>query len=146
MQEPGAPLRHIRVVGALIRRGDRVLLTRRPEGRAQALRWEFPGGKVHAGETDAEALARELDEELGVTARVGTLYLEIDHVYPDFRIHLAIYACEIQAQEPRCLEVAEIAWVPPETLLEYDLTPPDVPVAERLRLEAVGSRLSSSAR
>jgi 8-oxo-dGTP diphosphatase len=136
MMEKSGGLRHVRVVGALVRREARILLTRRPPGRSQAGRWEFPGGKVHAGETDEQALARELEEELGVTARVGEAYLTVEHAYPDLRISLAIYVCELEGQEPRCIDVAEIAWVPPEALLNYDLTPADVPVAERLRLEA----------
>lgn len=142
MAEKSSPAESIRVVGALVRRGGRILLTRRPPGRSHAGSWEFPGGKVHPGESDAAALVRELREELGIDAAVTRHYATISHDYGHFHITLVILECEIDAQEPACLEVAEIAWAPPEALLDYTLTPADVPVAEQLIREAALLRSS----
>jgi len=130
-------VRPLRVVGALVRRDGRVLLARRTPGRSHAGLWEFPGGKVHADETDEQALARELEEELGVKATVGACYATVEHHAPPLAITLLVYSCDIGGQLPLCLDVAELVWVEPSAVIEYDLTPADVPVAERLLQDAL---------
>jgi len=122
----------LQVVGALLVRKERILLTRRLPGGARGGLWEFPGGKVGPGETPREALARELLEELGLDARVDGLFQRLAYAYPDLSISLAVYRCEIGEQQPRRLQVAELAWVLPSKLLDYPLSPADVPIASRL--------------
>ena len=88
MAQRGRP-RNLRVVAALIRDRGQVLLTQRRPGRHLGLSWEFPGGKVEAGEDDEQALRRELREELGVEVRIGTLCFETRHNYGSREMHLS---------------------------------------------------------
>ena len=81
-------LRRVRVVAALIRRGGAVLVQQRHEREARALLWEFPGGKVEPGETDAQALARECREELAVELAVECLAASTVHAYADLEVEL----------------------------------------------------------
>ena len=129
----------LRVVGALMFRDGAVLLTRRPAQKTRGGLWEFPGGKVEKKETDVGALGRELREELGVDARVGSRFDRVLHEYGDLSVDLVIYRCDIGVQNPKCLEVTEFAWVRPERLFGYDLTPADLPIAARIVREMVGS-------
>lgn len=111
----------LRVVAAVVRRGDAILVTRRPDRPGKPGQWEFPGGKVEAGEAEAEALRRELREELGCDADVRGLLLRHVHRYPELEVELAFYACGLAAgSEPAPLGVAEIAWARIGTLSAYD--------------------------
>ena len=124
------------VVAALIRRGGRILMSRRRADQPMPLLWEFPGGKVEPGEAPAAALAREVREELGCAVTVGRIRDVIFHAYDDFDLYLLIYPCEITAGTPRAVEVAEIAWLEPAQLPSLDLLPADVPLAKELALES----------
>ena len=93
----------VEVVAALIWRGDRFLACQRPAHKARGLLWEFVGGKVEPGETKEEALVRECREELGVTVRVGEVFTELTHVYPDLTVHLTLFHAAIPEGEPRKL-------------------------------------------
>jgi 8-oxo-dGTP diphosphatase len=119
-------VRRIRVVAAVIRRGDALLVTRRPDRPGHPGQWEFPGGKVEAGEAEADALGRELREELGCEAEVGRLLLRHAHRYPDLEVELAFYACALApGVEPEPLGVAEVAWAREGTLSGYDFLEAD---------------------
>ena len=85
----------IAVVAAVIERDDAFLLTLRPEGTHLAGHWEFPGGKVHDSETHAEALRREIFEELDAVAIVGELVHTVTHAYPEKIVELFFYRCEL---------------------------------------------------
>lgn len=129
-------MRAIRVVAAVVRRGDTILVTRRPDRPGRPGQWEFPGGKVEAGEGDEAALAREIEEELGCGIAVGALLLRHHHRYPDLDVELAFYACALApGAVPAALGVAEIAWAKLGTLARYDFLEADrviVPEIERL--------------
>jgi 8-oxo-dGTP diphosphatase len=103
----------IRVVAGAILRDGHVLSARRPLGTQSMIAglWELPGGKVDPGETDAQALARELFEELGVHTRVGDFIAEKAVEQPARIIHLHAYRCELLAGEPKALEHAELRWL-----------------------------------
>ncbi len=117
----------------MVRRGDAILVTRRPDRPGQPGQWEFPGGKVEAGEPEEAALARELREELGCEAAVGALLLRHRHSYPDLDVELAFYACALgPAAEPAPLGVAEIAWARVGTLAAYDFLEADRAVLAEL--------------
>jgi 8-oxo-dGTP diphosphatase len=119
-------VRRIRVVAAVVRRGDELLVTRRPDRPGHPGQWEFPGGKVEPGEGEEAALARELREELGCAATVGPLLLRHEHRYPDLEVELAFYACALApGAEPAPLGVAEIAWARVGTLASYDFLEAD---------------------
>jgi 8-oxo-dGTP diphosphatase len=127
------------VVAGLIGRGDGLLLiSQRREDQAMPLFWEFPGGKVEAGESPREALARELDEELGVSVEVGAIWEVLHHAYPEFDLLLLVYRCALGAgQEPRCREVKRLAWVGPKQLGSYDFLPADRTLLARLAGEGL---------
>ena len=128
----------IRVVAAVVRRGDAILVTRRPDRPGSPGQWEFPGGKVEPGEGEPEALRRELREELGCDAEVGALLLRHAHAYPDLSVELAFYACTLApGAEPAAIGVAELAWARRGTLASYDFLEADeaiLPEIERLVL------------
>ena len=103
------------VVAAVIERDDAFLLTLRPDGTHLAGQWEFPGGKVHPGETHAEALRRELFEELDIAGQVGELVHTITHRYPEKTVELFFYRCGF-AGEPKPMMGQEMRWVAREEL------------------------------
>jgi mutator protein MutT len=114
----------IQVAAAVIRRGESVLLCQRPRAKRHGGLWEFPGGKLHAGESMAEALRRELREELGVeVTAAGESPLHVGHdPGSPFEIHFT--AVEI-AGEPVALEHEQVAWVPVAACHAYALAPSD---------------------
>lgn len=121
------------VTAAVILDGaGRVLLARRGPSGARAGEWEFPGGKVEAGESPEEALCRELREELDVAAEVGPLFTTVDHDYPDRRIRLLAYRCRLLAGEPRPIACAEVRWVNRAELAGHPVSLADRPIADRL--------------
>jgi len=103
-------MRHIVVSAAVIERGDAFLLTRRANDAHLGGRWEFPGGKVEAGETLAETLVREMREELGCGVEVGPLLLATRHAYPDVHVELHFFSASLVG-EPRPQLGQEMRWV-----------------------------------
>jgi mutator protein MutT len=120
------------VVAAVIRREGRILLTRRPPGSHLAGLWEFPGGKREPGESLAEALARELTEELHVTAAVGEQLYQGRYHYPDRTVELHFFACRLVAGEPAPVGCDALAWVAPEAMAAYPMPPADAEFAASL--------------
>jgi 8-oxo-dGTP diphosphatase len=121
-----ADQRRLRVVAAVVRRGEALLLTRRLDRPGQRGQWEFPGGKVEPGEGEAEALRREIAEELGCALEVGALLLRHRHAYPELEVELAFYAGRLaEGDLPRPLGVAEIAWAEEGALGGYDFLEAD---------------------
>ena len=98
------------VVAAIIEQDDRFLLTLRVPGSHLEGHWEFPGGKCHPTETHAEALRRELFEELDIVAAVGERVFSVTHPYPDRAVELHFYRCEYQG-EPKPMLGQQMAWV-----------------------------------
>jgi 8-oxo-dGTP diphosphatase len=98
------------VVAAVIERDDAFLLTLRPAGTHLAGHWEFPGGKVHHSETHAEALRRELFEELDIVATVGELVHTVTHAYPEKTVELHFYQCRFVG-EPEPMMGQGMRWV-----------------------------------
>ena len=114
------------VVGAVIRDGDRVLLARRPEGKAQAGLWEFPGGKIEPGETPEEALARECREELALEIENPTILRSVLHRYPEKTIRLILVACSVRpGSVPVPQEGQSVDWFHPSELERLPLCPAD---------------------
>tara|TARA_Y100001968_G_scaffold333001_1_gene393527 strand:+ start:2211 stop:2666 length:456 start_codon:yes stop_codon:yes gene_type:complete len=124
----------LRVVGALIEREGKVLVTQRPvDSRTWPAAWEFPGGKVEPGETDREALARELREELGINVVVGALFAEVlNHNDGGKALDLRIYCCSLGEQQPQQLEVAAIRWERPQDLNKESFPSADRPIIGKL--------------
>ncbi|MCA3265734.1 MAG: (deoxy)nucleoside triphosphate pyrophosphohydrolase [Azospirillum sp.] len=131
-----APARVVTVVAAaLIDADGRVLLARRPPGKAMAGLWEFPGGKLHPDETPEAALTRELAEELGIDLRPACLapLTFASHRYPDFHLLMPLYAARNWKGTPAPREGQELAWVRVEKLADYPMPPADVPLVAMLR-------------
>ncbi len=116
----------ISVVAAVIRDpAGRVLLTRRPDHKHMGGLWEFPGGKIRAGEDPRAALARELREELGVEAAIGEPLTSAVHEEPRLRILLLFFAARLLAGEPVGREGQEVRWVHVSELSDYPTPPAD---------------------
>lgn len=124
------------VAGLIVGDDGRILIAQRRADQALGGKWEFPGGKVEPGEAPVAALARELHEELGVTAAVGRIWEVLFHAYPDFDLVMLVYVCRINGA-PRAVEVADLAWVAPRDLAGWDILPADRPLVERLGAEGV---------
>ncbi|HUB11097.1 MAG TPA: bifunctional GNAT family N-acetyltransferase/(deoxy)nucleoside triphosphate pyrophosphohydrolase [Acetobacteraceae bacterium] len=120
---------------ALIDVDGRVLLARRPEGKVMAGLWEFPGGKLHAGETPETALIRELKEELGIDVSVACLapFAFASHAYERFHLLMPLYLCRRWKGIPMPRENQTLKWVRPEHLPDYDVPPADKPLISMLR-------------
>jgi 8-oxo-dGTP diphosphatase len=120
------------VVAALIERQGRVLLSQRREDQSFPLLWEFPGGKVEAGETPVEALVREIHEELNCTIRVGDIEDLVFFAYPDFDLVMPVYRARIVRGRPRPAQVRALAWIDMAALARTAMPPADLPLASRL--------------
>ena len=116
--------KRIRVVGAAIVDSGRILVAQRPHSDKayKSLKWEFPGGKIEAGETEAEAIRREIREELDCDIEVDALLPELEHEYPDFILLMTICICHLNplSRRPRCLEHNAIRWLFPADLHTLD--------------------------
>jgi 8-oxo-dGTP diphosphatase len=125
--------RTIRVVAALLQRDDgKVLITQRRPQAFMPLKWEFPGGKVEPGESDQQALARELKEELDIQVQVGEHFMGLKHEYPDFEVDFQVYACSIISGDLRKLAVNDYRWVAVSDLETFEFPPADQPTVEQL--------------
>lgn len=122
----------IEVVAALIRNNGKFMICQRPENKSRPLLWEFPGGKVEAGETKEEALVRECKEELDIELAVGEIFAESTFVYPDISVHLTLLEARIVSGEPKLLEHRDIRWITPEEAHLFEFSPADVPFVEKL--------------
>jgi 8-oxo-dGTP diphosphatase len=112
-----------------------VLLAKRPRGRPLEGLWEFPGGKVEAGETPEAALVRELDEELGITVAEKCLapLTFASHSYEAFHLLMPLYACRKWDGEVAAKQGQELAWVRANRLADYAMPPADEPLKAMLR-------------
>jgi 8-oxo-dGTP diphosphatase len=119
---------------ALIDVDGRVLIAQRPEGKAMAGLWEFPGGKVENGERPEQTLIRELDEELGITVAEPCLapLTFASHAYPDFHLLMPLYVCRRWEGTVTAREHTSLAWVRPNRLRDYPMPPADAPLIPHL--------------
>ncbi|WP_113447381.1 8-oxo-dGTP diphosphatase MutT [Rhizobium cremeum] len=115
---------------ALIDADGRILLAQRPEGKSLAGLWEFPGGKVEAGETPEETLIRELEEEIGVTTKAPCLapLTFASHTYETFHLLMPLYVCRRYEGIARGREGQAVKWVRPQALRDYPMPPADEPL------------------
>lgn len=120
---------------ALIDPDGRVLLAQRPPGKSMEGLWEFPGGKVEAGETPEIALIRELEEELGINTWESCLapLTFASHSYADFHLLMPLFACRKWEGTPVSRENQTLKWVRPIDLRNYPMPPADVPLIPILR-------------
>lgn len=124
----------IEVVAAVIRKDGKILITQRLRDVHLAGLWEFPGGKVEGGESLEAALEREIREELGVRIVVGDEFYMVEHDYPGKSVRLHFFNCEIREGQPTAVGVADMRWVVPGELLNFEFPPADAELIEKLRL------------
>ena len=115
----------IDVVAGFLRRGDTFLLCQRPPYMNGGGQWEFPGGKLEPGETVAQALERELMEELRIQVRAFGQLAETRYAYPKFTIHLMLLEAELERGEPELVEHTALRWVTAEQAKTLELCPAD---------------------
>ena len=123
----------IRVVAGALLRDGQVLITQRPPGKHMAGAWEFPGGKIGAGEPEADALARELREEIGIEVRASRPVLTLTHDYPEQTVELSFWVVDAFHGEPAGLEGQQLKWVPLTWLADESILPADRPFIDALQ-------------
>jgi mutator protein MutT len=121
------------VAAGLVFRGGKLLITRRHADAHMGGLWEFPGGKLEAGETFEECLARELREELGIDVAVHELVESLTHTYPEKTVHLRFFRCSWVRNEPEPIGCSAIEWVAAGELRNYDFPAADARLLQKLR-------------
>ena len=123
------------VAVALVDADGRVLIAQRPEGKSMAGLWEFPGGKIEAGESPESALIRELHEELGIAVKEACLapFTFASHSYPDFHLLMPLYVCRRWDGIPEPHHHAALKWVRPKDMKDYPMPAADLPLIPMLR-------------
>lgn len=112
-------MKTIHVAVGVIRRGDLIFISKRPDALHQGGRWEFPGGKVEAGESVEQALARELHEEVALTVTSASPLLVLEYDYPEKRVKLDVWLVDNPEGEGRGMEGQQVAWVHFQDLVNY---------------------------
>ena len=124
-------MKTVHVVAAVIREGDRIFATQRGYGE-QKDGWEFPGGKIEAGETPQQALVREIREELDTGITVGDCLTTIEYDYPTFHLSMECYACTVVSGKLELLEHENAAWLSKETLHTVSWLPADLSILDKV--------------
>ena len=124
-------MKTVRVAAAVIRDGDRIFAAARGYGEYKGW-WEFPGGKIEAGETPEAALVREIREELDVGITVGERIGTIEYDYPDFHLSMDCFWCGIRQGHLTLLEAEDAAWLTRDTLRSVKWLPADLALIDRL--------------
>ena len=127
-------MKTIRVAAAVIRDGEKIFAVQRGYGEFKG-GWEFPGGKIEAGETSQQALVREITEELSATIEVGDLIETVEYDYPDFHLSMDCFWCEIVNGDLVLKEHEAARWLTREELTDVEWLPADVAVAEKIEEE-----------
>lgn len=122
------------VAAALFDTDGKILLAKRPEGKAMSGLWEFPGGKIEANERPEQALARELQEELAITVSESDLFplTFASHAYESFHLFMPLYGTKRWIGSPCPTEGQELAWVAPQDLHSYPAPAADIPLFDVL--------------
>jgi 8-oxo-dGTP diphosphatase len=127
-------MKKVEVVAGIIIFKDLVLCVKRPKSKYLYIseKFEFPGGKIEAGETKEAALQRELLEELSVSIQIKSFFMSVSHRYPDFDLTMHSYICEVESQELTLHEHIENKWLQISELKTLDWAAADIPIVEKL--------------
>ena len=127
--------KNIHVVGAVIIENDKILCAQRGPSKSLPLKWEFPGGKIEAGETPQDALQREIKEEMQCKVEIGDQVEHTVYEYDFAIVQLTTYYCKLVEGKPILTEHASIKWLSPDQLESLDWAPADIPTIEKLSKE-----------
>jgi 8-oxo-dGTP diphosphatase len=128
-------MKTIEVVAAVIQHHNKILAVQRGPAKYAYIseKWEFPGGKMEAGETEEQTIIREIREELDMQIEVKSKLLTVEHSYPDFHLTMHTYLCESEQSEPILTEHLAFRWLSIDQLEEIDWAGADVPIVEVLK-------------
>jgi 8-oxo-dGTP diphosphatase len=126
------PIKTYHVTAAIIYQQDKILIARRAPDKHLSGYWEFPGGKIEAGETPQECLKREIKEELGIGINVGDFFMENEHHYGEKIIRLQAFECEHVSGDITLSDHDQIAWITRTEFKNYDFAPADLPFIKSL--------------
>ncbi len=131
-------MKTIEVVAAIIVRDEKFLCTQRGYNKSDdvSFKYEFPGGKIELGETQEEALKREVMEELKINIEILEKYITIEHTYTDFKIIMHSFICKTDNIEPELTEHIKYNWFEKDKLLTLDWAPADLPIVLKLKKES----------
>lgn len=121
----------------LVRGDGAVLMASRPQGKPYEGYWEFPGGKLEASESASAALARELQEEIGIDVRRDAFAWDIEHAYAHAHVRLHVHWVLDWQGEPHCAEGQQLHWITPRDAWPYPVLPATMPYLARIRQEAI---------
>ena len=128
-------MKEVKTVAGVIRndKGE-ILCTLRDKGKYDyvSFKWEFPGGKIEAGETKEETLTRELHEELDIDVRIDKFFYQVEHDYPDFHLSMTLYECQLISKELKMNVHKEIKWLSPKDIMSLDWAEADIPAAKKI--------------
>ncbi len=130
-------MKTIEVVAAIIKNDDKIFTTQRGYGDFKGF-WEFPGGKIEAGETPQQALIREIKEELDIDIKVGELVTTVEYDYPQFHLTMHCFICTIFAGDMVLKEHENSKWLTKDTLNSVDWLPADVELLEIIKVKMLG--------
>lgn len=127
-------MKKIEVVAAILINENKILCVQRAESKLPYIskKFEFPGGKIEAGETKKEALQRELVEELDINVKVGDLYLTVNHQYPDFELTMHSFIVKVESRKLTLNEHIDQKWLSKEELTALDWAVADLPIVHKL--------------
>ena len=130
-------MKKLEVVAAIIMYEDKILCMQRDKGKYEYMsyKYEFPGGKIEPGETRAQALQRELVEEMALEVEIGDedYYMSVEHEYPDFTIIMHSFICRVESPAFVRKEHVDHKWLTRQELMTLDWAPADVPIVKRLQ-------------
>ena len=128
----------VQVAAALIKKGGRFLICQRPAHKTRGLLWEFVGGKLEKGESKEQALVRECKEELDITVKPESVFMELVHEYPDMTVELTVFNASIESGEITLLEHNDAKWITPVEIAQYDFCPADKDILAAIMRENLG--------
>ena len=130
-------MKEIEVVAAIIKHNNKILCTQRDVSKNEevSFKWEFPGGKIEVGETNEEALKRGIKEELNIEVNIEKYFMEVNYIYPSFKLKMYTYLCNTQTDNIELLVHKDYKWLRNDELNTLDWAPADKPIINKLMEE-----------
>jgi 8-oxo-dGTP diphosphatase len=127
-------MKRIEVVAGIIYCKNQILCVQRPKNKLHYIseKFEFPGGKIEEGETQKEALKREILEELNISTKIKSLFMTVVHEYPDFELTMHTFVCEVETKELTLVEHIDQKWLTLKELKTLDWAAADIPIVNKL--------------